>query len=84
MTMLMNDIQDLSNDAQDLRNDLDSISEWPSGSYCIFRKGGSCPSGFSEGRRLHDDEDDSNRNSVSGQLPDGIYNGNTQYEFCCK
>ncbi|CAG2214848.1 unnamed protein product [Mytilus edulis] len=37
---------------------------WPSGNYCIARKGGSCPSGFScTGYIYWDDEDNANANS---------------------
>ena len=57
---------------------------WPKGSYCIARKGGNCPSGFSEGHIFWDDEDSDNRNSDSGILPDGSYDSNTRIYFCCR
>ena len=57
---------------------------WPKGSYCIARKGGSCPTGFSNGWISWDDEDSRNSNKVSGILPDGTYNRNTRIDFCCR
>ncbi|XP_072014743.1 uncharacterized protein [Amphiura filiformis] len=57
---------------------------WPTGQYCIFRKGGSCPSGMTEGSVYWDNEDDDNANSYSGELPDGVYNIDTRIEFCCQ
>lgn len=62
-----------------------NISEWgwPSGGYCILKKG-DCPSGFEPGYRFWDDEDNNNKNSYSGILPDGSYGGNTGIYFCCK
>ncbi|CAH3019574.1 unnamed protein product [Porites evermanni] len=58
---------------------------WPRGKYCIYRKGGKCPLGLSEGWIRWDDE---NRkidfpNSLGGDLPDGIYGQNTLIYFCC-
>ena len=58
--------------------------KWPKGSYCIARKGGTCPTGFSNGWISWDDEDNRNSNKVSGILPDGTYNVNTKIEFCCR
>ena len=57
---------------------------WPAGKYCIARKGGSCPTGFSSGSVYWDDEDTQNVNSFSGTLPDGDYNKNTRIYFCCR
>jgi len=57
---------------------------WPKGSYCIGRKNGTCPHGFSEGYIKWDDEDIRNRNSRGGILPDGIYNRNTIIYYCCR
>ncbi|XP_078616292.1 uncharacterized protein LOC144884710 [Branchiostoma floridae x Branchiostoma japonicum] len=62
---------------------LQGYGNWPSGSYCIFKKGG-CPSGFQNGEVFWDDEDDDNRNRVSGQLPHGQYNRNTLIRYCCR
>ena len=58
--------------------------KWPKGSYCIGRKGGSCPSGFEYGWIEWDDEDIRNANQDSGILPDGTYNENTRIDFCCR
>ena len=58
--------------------------KWPKGSYCIARKGSSCPAGFKDGWIYWDDEDSNNRNSDSGILPDGAYNRNTKIYFCCR
>ncbi|XP_072048398.1 uncharacterized protein [Amphiura filiformis] len=57
---------------------------WPAGEYCIFRFGGSCPYGMSEGRVGWDDEDSDNENSHGGTLPDGVYDSNTHIDFCCQ
>ncbi|XP_066302640.1 uncharacterized protein [Branchiostoma lanceolatum] len=56
---------------------------WPRGNYCIFKKGG-CPGGFRWGKLKWDDEDTSNGNIVSGVLPDGMYNRDTEIEYCCR
>ena len=62
-----------------------SGSSWPSGQYCINRYGGSCPSGFSAGQIVWDDEDDSPDNDIFGTLPDGSYNSDlTTMEYCCR
>ncbi|XP_041462169.1 uncharacterized protein LOC121413421 [Lytechinus variegatus] len=58
-------------------------SSWPAGEYCIY-KYGSCPSGFQEKFILWDDEDTNNMNTKSGTLPDGIYDNNSLYKFCCR
>ncbi|GFS20624.1 metalloendopeptidase [Elysia marginata] len=59
---------------------------WPEGNYCIYRVGGACPEGFfSEGSVKYDDQPTgSNRNSHTGELPDGIYGEDTKYQYCCK
>ncbi|GAU88839.1 hypothetical protein RvY_01464 [Ramazzottius varieornatus] len=57
--------------------------EWPSGSYCIFKKG-DCPRGFSTSYVHFDDEDHQNHNGFSGTLPDGIFGKDTRYFFCCR
>ena len=57
---------------------------WPKGSYCIFRYGGSCPTGFDEGYLRWDDEDTNNANKRHGHLPDGVYGDNTKMHFCCR
>ncbi|OQV21954.1 hypothetical protein BV898_04165 [Hypsibius exemplaris] len=57
--------------------------EWPTGSYCLFRKN-DCPSGFQTSYVDHDDEDFWNGNLVNGVLPDGLYLHDTRYYFCCR
>ena len=57
---------------------------WPRGTYCIARYGGSCPSGFSTGMKVWDDEDDRNANSKQDPLPDGVYDTNTRIHYCCR
>lgn len=57
---------------------------WPRGSYCIARRGGSCPSGFNWGRIDWDDEDYTNDNSRQGRIPDGVYGRTTRINFCCR
>ena len=45
----------------------------------------SFPGFFTEGSVKHTDAaTDSKPNSVAGELPDGVYDDNTQYQFCCK
>jgi len=61
-----------------------SSSMWPPGNYCILRRGGTCPAGFTDGYRRWDDEDTVNINFASGTLPDGTYDANTAMQFCCK
>ncbi|XP_019637817.1 PREDICTED: sushi, von Willebrand factor type A, EGF and pentraxin domain-containing protein 1-like [Branchiostoma belcheri] len=63
----------------------EGYGNWPSGSYCIFKKGG-CPSGFQRGELFWDDEDTiiNNKNSRSGELPDGKYDHNTLIRYCCR
>ncbi|XP_046843413.1 uncharacterized protein LOC124437489 [Xenia sp. Carnegie-2017] len=66
------------------RNHVNERILWPSGSYCIFRCGGSCPRNFHEGSIYWDDEDSRNNNKKSGMLPDGTYGRNTKIFFCCR
>ncbi|KAI8493807.1 hypothetical protein Bbelb_281540 [Branchiostoma belcheri] len=54
----------------------DGDGNWPRGSYCVFKKSG-CPGGFQSGEIYWDDEDDDNKNSRSGVVPDGSYDSNT-------
>lgn len=56
---------------------------WPSGQYCIYRKG-TCPNGFHEGEIKWDDEDTKNDNMADGILPDGEYSKDTILRFCCR
>ncbi|XP_062605124.1 uncharacterized protein LOC134266928 [Saccostrea cucullata] len=56
---------------------------WPKGDYCIL-KYGNCPDGFSVGSIRWDDEDPGDRNQKHGTLPDGIFDGNTKIDYCCR
>ena len=40
--------------------------------------------GFGDGYIYWDDEDNDNQNWLSGQFPDGSYDGNTQIFYCCR
>ena len=40
--------------------------------------------GFQSGWIRWDDEDSRNSNHFRGQLPDGVYNGNTRIYYCCR
>lgn len=40
--------------------------------------------GFGNGYVQWDDEDDDNKNNITGQLPDGDYCINTRIYFCCR
>ena len=55
-----------------------------SGVYCIYRKGGSCPPGFSSGWIKWDDEDSGNINDLGGTVPDGVYDHDTLIYYCCR
>ncbi|XP_028403635.1 cubilin-like isoform X2 [Dendronephthya gigantea] len=57
---------------------------WPKGSYCIYKKGSSCPEGMDDGWIYWDDEDYRNGNSHGGSLPFGSYDGNTKIYYCCQ
>ncbi|XP_052799350.1 uncharacterized protein LOC128230964 [Mya arenaria] len=59
-------------------------TNWPKGSYCILKYGGSCPFGFQNGFILWDDEDVNNHNERGGTLPDGEYGSNTKIYYCCR
>ncbi|XP_067028775.1 CUB and sushi domain-containing protein 3-like isoform X3 [Acropora muricata] len=59
-------------------------TSWPSGQYCIYKKG-NCPEHLNYGFVYWDDDDIyDNKNSKSGTLPDGVYNTDTEIEFCCR
>ncbi|XP_006817980.1 uncharacterized protein LOC102807656 [Saccoglossus kowalevskii] len=57
--------------------------KWLKGEYCMYRKN-ICPPGFLSGYVLWDDEDRSNQNAFTGELPDGVYNEDTLTYFCCR
>lgn len=60
--------------------------DWPSGSYCILRRGGTCPVGFDEGSIYNDNEDTFNYTVQSGTLPDGArdFTCDTLIHYCCR
>ncbi|GFO31145.1 metalloendopeptidase [Plakobranchus ocellatus] len=59
--------------------------KWPGADFCVYRKGGKCPKGFDEGFVQYNDRPTSTeRNAVSGELPDGVFDENTRLEFCCQ
>ncbi|XP_056001796.1 uncharacterized protein LOC130048770 [Ostrea edulis] len=58
---------------------------WPSGNYCILKRGRTCPDGaFKNGYVFWDDEDSANRNSAGGELPSGRFGTNTRIDYCCR
>ena len=57
---------------------------WPSGTYCIARYGDSCPSGFFPGKISWDDENFNNFNSKMYPIPSGVYDRDTEINFCCR
>ena len=61
-----------------------SLLSWPSGTYCIVKFGGSCPSGFEEGYVFWDDEDNNNDDYVSGSVPYSIVGNNARLYYCCR
>uniref|UniRef100_T1JII4 CUB domain-containing protein n=1 Tax=Strigamia maritima TaxID=126957 RepID=T1JII4_STRMM len=59
--------------------------EWMPGQYCIFRYGGTCPTGFRTGYiRWKEKEGSNNKNRKEGVVPDGIYDNYTLIHFCCR
>ena len=58
---------------------------WPTGNYCVLRKGGTCPEHFTDAYVQYDDNPkDGNSNSHTGALPDGVFGENTRLEYCCR
>ncbi len=60
---------------------------WPSGSYCIYRKGGSCPTGFTLGTANYVTEAGGcNGTQLFSPLPDFTWANPTlqNFAFCCK
>ncbi|XP_067028762.1 uncharacterized protein [Acropora muricata] len=56
---------------------------WPLGQYCIYKKG-DCPEDLNYGFVHWDDDIFENENSKNGTLPDGMYDANTEIDFCCR
>lgn len=66
-----------------IKDDIDGEGEWPSGKYCIFKRGASCPTNLKEGFVMWDDENTDNQNDKGGALPAGQYTEDTKIYFCC-
>ena len=61
-----------------------TVPFWPEGQYCLAKKG-PCPVGFGEGSIFWDDNNIiTNQNNVSGVIPDGTYDTNTEIQYCCR
>ena len=58
-------------------------SRWPSGKYCIYKRGPTCPDKLKEGFVIWDDENTDNQNDKGGALPEGLYTDDTKIYFCC-
>ncbi|XP_048244770.1 uncharacterized protein LOC124121271 [Haliotis rufescens] len=57
-------------------------AEWGPGRYCILKKG-DCPTGFESGYVKYDNLAGTATNA-SGSLPDGVYDADTRFDFCCR
>ncbi|XP_022810555.1 uncharacterized protein LOC111347585 [Stylophora pistillata] len=61
-------------------------NQWPSGKYCIYLRGKTCPSGMRDGWVQWNDENTIiiyNKNTRRGTLPTGIYDQDTLISYCC-
>ncbi|RUS81615.1 hypothetical protein EGW08_010628 [Elysia chlorotica] len=57
---------------------------WPGANFCMYRRGDKCPEGFNTGFVQYDDlPTETSPNAQSGDLPDGIFDDDTRFEFCC-
>ena len=62
-------------------------TKWPDGSYCIWRSGNICPSGFISGAIGFDTEDDNNVDRHTDPIGDAhtyYGSGSWEIELCCK
>lgn len=66
-----------------IKDDIDGEGDWPSGKYCIYKRGASCPVNLKEGFVMWDDENTDNQNDKGGALPAGQYTEDTKIYFCC-
>ncbi|XP_046557837.1 uncharacterized protein LOC124267050 isoform X1 [Haliotis rubra] len=57
-------------------------AEWGPGRYCILKKG-DCPTGFESGYVKYDNLAETTT-TTSGSVPDGVYDADTQFDFCCR
>ncbi|XP_067669831.1 uncharacterized protein [Haliotis asinina] len=55
---------------------------WGPGRYCILKKG-DCPTGFESGY-IKFDNLAGTTTTTSGAVPDGVYDADTQFDFCCR
>ncbi|KAF1745082.1 hypothetical protein MXB_5360 [Myxobolus squamalis] len=58
--------------------------KWPKGTFCIYQYGPLCPQDFHSGYVYWDDENNDNKNTYQGYLPQGTYGMNTEVRFCCR
>ncbi|GFR77938.1 metalloendopeptidase [Elysia marginata] len=57
---------------------------WPGANLCLYRRGGKCPDGFTEGFVQYNDlPTQASPNTKFGELPDGVFDNNTRFEYCC-
>jgi len=66
-----------------VKDEVQGEGEWPSGKYCIYKRGPTCPKGLKEGFVIWDDENTDNQNDKGGALPEGQYTEDTKIYFCC-
>ncbi|XP_067668411.1 uncharacterized protein [Haliotis asinina] len=57
-------------------------ADWGPGRYCILKKG-DCPTGFESGYVKFDNLAGTTT-TTSGAVPDGVYDADTQFDFCCR
>ncbi|XP_050388454.1 uncharacterized protein LOC126807724 [Patella vulgata] len=64
-------------------SDEDNKSEvpWEPGVYCILRKGGKCPAGFTESFIQYGE---TTAPETTGAVPDGVFEQQTRLFFCCR
>ncbi|RUS71917.1 hypothetical protein EGW08_020330 [Elysia chlorotica] len=57
---------------------------WPGANFCLYRRGGACPRGFTEGFiQFNDAPTNTTPNAQSGEMPDGTFGDDTRFEYCC-
>lgn len=66
-----------------IKDDFEGEGDWPTGKYCIYKRGPVCPTGLKEGFVIWDDENTDNQNDKGGALPEGEYTEDTKIYFCC-
>lgn len=63
---------------------INDLKSFPAGNYCVFRRGGSCPTGFATGSIRFDTEDSNPNNYSFGLIGDAEVNDNIILHMCCK